>query len=316
MTSALDAVVIETPLANLILAGVGKAGTTSLFWYLSQHQAVCPSLVKETRFFLPLSEAEQSSEGLGNLSDYAAYFRRCGNARYRMEATPHYFHGGKTLVEGIRNALPDVRIVLTLRDPVERLWSIFQFAKSMLILPREISIEDFVSEAEHVYYNGVAQTPENRPYWTSITGSMYASFLPAWLDGLPLENLRVVLFDDLNANPVSVTVELCRWLGLSPDVAGFDFSTQNRTVPVRWRSLQRVAIGLNSERLLRNRRVIKRPLRWMYHHVNATRTENMPLDCQSRLEELFRQSNLWVGEALTMMGYSSLPAWQTDRSEV
>ncbi len=36
-------------LPNLITPGVGKAGTTSLFWYLSQHPEICPSGVKEPR---------------------------------------------------------------------------------------------------------------------------------------------------------------------------------------------------------------------------------------------------------------------------
>ncbi len=39
---------------NLVIVGVVKSGTTSLFNYLSQHPDICPSDVKETRYFDPL----------------------------------------------------------------------------------------------------------------------------------------------------------------------------------------------------------------------------------------------------------------------
>ena len=103
--------------ANLILAGVGKAGTTSLYWYLSQHPDICASPVKETRYFLPLSEVEQGNEQLAPIDTYEAYFRGCGGERYRMEATPHYFHGGARLAQGVSSVCPDARVVLTLEGP-------------------------------------------------------------------------------------------------------------------------------------------------------------------------------------------------------
>ncbi len=39
----------KTILPNLIIAGVGKAATTSLFAYLSAHPDICPARVKEGR---------------------------------------------------------------------------------------------------------------------------------------------------------------------------------------------------------------------------------------------------------------------------
>ena len=38
---------------DAIIAGVNKAGTTSLFVSLSTHPDVAPSSIKETRYFLP-----------------------------------------------------------------------------------------------------------------------------------------------------------------------------------------------------------------------------------------------------------------------
>ena len=99
-----------------------------------------------------------------------------------MEATPHYFHGGVRLAQGVLSVCPDARVVITLRDPIERLWSIYRFAQSMLKLDKLLSFDAFVEEAERVFNEGSAQTDANRPFWSSIQGAMYERFLPAWRD--------------------------------------------------------------------------------------------------------------------------------------
>ena len=45
-------------LPNLVIVGVGKAGTTSLFHYLRQHPDICGSDIKELRFLNPLRRGE------------------------------------------------------------------------------------------------------------------------------------------------------------------------------------------------------------------------------------------------------------------
>ena len=85
----------EGRLPNLIIVGLGKAGTTSLFWYLSQHSDVCASTVKEPGYFLPAAEGLE----LPPIGQYASYFKECGRERYRMEASPQYFHGARPVME-------------------------------------------------------------------------------------------------------------------------------------------------------------------------------------------------------------------------
>src|SRR5688572_22585305 len=90
-------------LPNLVIAGVPKAGTTSLFSYLTQHPEVCGSDVKEPRYFNPLRLGSE----LGPIEDYAAHFGHCAGQRYAMEASPGYSYGGGPLARGLREALPD-----------------------------------------------------------------------------------------------------------------------------------------------------------------------------------------------------------------
>ncbi|MBA2561058.1 MAG: hypothetical protein H0V07_14455, partial [Propionibacteriales bacterium] len=84
---------------------MSKAGTTSLFDYLGQHPEVCPSDVKELRYFSPLRYGEETAP----ITTYSAHFDSCTQQKYAMEATPGYFYGGAALARGMRVACPSVR---------------------------------------------------------------------------------------------------------------------------------------------------------------------------------------------------------------
>jgi Sulfotransferase domain len=295
-------------LPNLITPGVGKAGTTSLFWYLSQHPDVCPSDVKEPRYFAPLVFGEP----LGPVEDYARHFSHCGGERYVMEASPQYFHGGKRMIDAIRGVLGQPRVLVVLRDPVARFWSSYRFAKAQLRLPATATFESYLAASEKIWDERPPRTRENRPFWT-LAGGLYVEYLGEWLDAFG-EDLRVVFFEFLAEQPRQQVAETCRWLGIDDAVVdGFDYAVENKTVMFRSRLLQRVALRLNSERMLRQQRWLKRPLRRFYYSVNRSRQEEMmPTAVRERLVEKYRPANLALAQELRRRGYARLPAWMEE----
>src|SRR4051812_35809281 len=68
---------------NLLIAGVSRAGTTSMFHYLGQHSEICTSDVKELRYFTPL----RYGEPLAPVDTYTGHFQGCLGRRYALEAT-------------------------------------------------------------------------------------------------------------------------------------------------------------------------------------------------------------------------------------
>src|SRR5205823_10764874 len=73
---------------------------------------------------LPISPLAEPTGEPGPIASYEAYFSRCCDAQpYAVEATPSYCYGGPRLVGGIRDTLEHPRIIIILRDPVDRLWS-------------------------------------------------------------------------------------------------------------------------------------------------------------------------------------------------
>ena len=105
------------PLVNFIVVGVQKAGTTALYDYLADDPGVALSRVKEVHFF----DDESIDWAAPDYSAYHAQFD-AGGPQIRGEATPIYLYWPGSL-ERIRAYNPAVRLIVMLRDPVERAWS-------------------------------------------------------------------------------------------------------------------------------------------------------------------------------------------------
>src|SRR5829696_5200556 len=131
-------------LPNLVVIGVSKAGTTSLFEYLGRHPDVGLSDVKELRYFTPL----RYGEPLPPLPDYAQHFQHCLRERYAAEATPGYFYGGRPVARAMRETCGPLRVVLSLREPGARCWSWFRFMKSRMRIPKNLSFDEYLDRCE------------------------------------------------------------------------------------------------------------------------------------------------------------------------
>lgn len=114
-------------LPNLLVAGVPKAGTGSLFSYLGQHPDICSSTVKEIGYFTPL---RREGGALPSVESYKVHFSHWAGQRYAMEATPNYCYGGERLRAGIKDTHGRPRIVISLRDPIDRLWSAYAMQRT------------------------------------------------------------------------------------------------------------------------------------------------------------------------------------------
>jgi hypothetical protein len=300
----------EGQLPNLIVAGVSRAGTTSLFRYLGQHPEVCPSDIKELRYFTPLRYGEQP----GPVDEYAGHFRRCPDTKYRLEATPGYFYGGRALARGILEVCPaDVRVVVSLRSPVDRCWSWFSFVKSRLRIPQDMSFDEYVERCHTLHLAGVDDRVENQPYW-GLGGGCYARWLDSWVEEYG-DNLRIVMFDDLSQDAAAVTRDLYKWLEVDEhEVDQMEFDAENRARPYRRRALHRVAVSVNRrtesyfQRHPRTKRLVRRGYYLMNH---GTADSSMSPDRRASLEEFYRPHNQALEAQLAPLGLALPASWQS-----
>lgn len=297
------------PLPNLIIAGPGKAGTTSLFAYLSRHLDVCAASEKQARYFSP--PAYRDHGGQSRVADLDR-FHHCGEERYRLEATPSYFYGGTAVIEAIQAAVDDARVIVTLREPVARLWSSYRFWASRLELPEGITFDTFVSECERLRATRADRLRENAAFF-GLSGGFYADWLGDWLKSFG-SALRVVFFDELVRSPASVMRDLCEWLELDPArLAPGEMRNEYPTVPYRSRVLQRLAIVTRrrASGILDSVPRIEGALRAAYTVVNRGQgRKEMPASTAAVLSARYAPSTQRVAMLLTEHGYGDrLPAW-------
>ncbi|MBG0822667.1 sulfotransferase [Planomonospora sp. ID91781] len=116
------------PLPDFLVIGAPKAGTTALHAALSRHPSLHMSPVKEPKFFLtdgPPSgrggpgDAQTHREHVWRREDYEALFAAAPPGALRGESTPFYLYD-RAAQRRIRAAIPHARLIVVLRDPVER----------------------------------------------------------------------------------------------------------------------------------------------------------------------------------------------------
>ena len=188
-------------LPNLIIVGVPKAGTTSLFQGLASHGEVCGSDVKEPQYFRPLLEGAEP----GPVDDYRRHFRHCSGDRYRLEASPEYFYGGERVVRAMRGLLPGLKVIVVLREPTSRLVSFYRFKKAHFALPSELDIESYIAACDRVP-EAERLVRRNSPFM-GIEGGFYDCYVDPWLRAFG-DDLKILFFDDLVANPRHVFEQL------------------------------------------------------------------------------------------------------------
>jgi len=206
-------------LPEFVILGAQKAGTTTLYTQLSKHPAVMPALRKEVHYF----DAPPRS-----IEWYRAFFprRRAVDARERAvggavtgEATPFYlFHPGAPA--RLRAAVPHARLVVVLRDPVERAVSGYHHAVRMSHETRPIDLALDPENAEVLpdglpWYDDPACPARLRGH---LARGRYAEQLERWFEALPREQVLVLETHEL-ARGVALGKTL-DFLGIPP--APFD----------------------------------------------------------------------------------------------
>src|SRR6202161_4980896 len=113
---------------DFLVIGAPKAGTTALHAVLTQHPGLYMSTVKEPKFFLSdgppptkggPGDALTYREHVWRRADYEALFDPAPAGTLRGEATPLYLYD-RAAMRRIRVTLPAAKLIVIVRDPVER----------------------------------------------------------------------------------------------------------------------------------------------------------------------------------------------------
>ena len=295
-------------IADLVIAGVPKAATGSLFAYLAQHPDICASDLKETGYFNHYNPQRHTGP-VPPIEDYARHFAHWSGERYALEATPTYSYGGRPVIQAIRSVLGKPKIIISLRDPADRLWSAYTFQRSVGNNLRIGSFEQYVEIVEQRHRDGVAPVPRDGLHGLRI--GFYADYLGAWFDEFG-DDLRIVFLENLRRDPRAEVAALYGWLGIDPEVASaLDVGPRKVTEHPRSTLLAAAArsVKRRSGRLLPP--TAQRRLQRAYLQLNGggRLTEQFDPALRRHVEDLYRESNRSTARMLAERGYGDLPEW-------
>jgi hypothetical protein len=214
-------------LPSFLIIGAQRAGTTALFSYLRRHPDISGpwgpdksvAWGKELHFF---------DEKFGNgidwyrsffpLEAYRACRRKLGRDVVACEGTPYYlFH--PAVPERVAATLPEARLVVLLRDPVERAYSHYQLMRRT---EREtLSFEDAIAaeeerlagERERLLIDPGFRARHHRDH-SYVARGLYADQLERWLAHFPREHLLVLRAEDFLAHPAEGYGQVLTFVGI------------------------------------------------------------------------------------------------------
>ncbi len=188
-------------LPSFVGIGAPKAGTTWLAKCLDAHPDVFVTPVKETMFFCAYDK--QQFQKMQNLSNYEVFFEGATGFAAVGEVTATYFQL-QFVPKIIAKALPEVKLFVTLRDPVEQIYSNYwhllrqNFHESD---GRNWSFEEAIDR-----YPGKLIDP-----------ARYGTHLENWLEHFDFSQIHIIFYDDICKQPQQVLQGLYGFLGVKVD---------------------------------------------------------------------------------------------------
>lgn len=196
---------------DFIGIGAPKCGTTWLFYALGQHPRICLSEPKEIGYFnredlmppyrqgtdqLPFINPHHTRD----LAWYAKHYAHCPPAAMKGEFSPTYLFDGEAPAR-IHRLFPEVKLLACLRNPIDKIHS---------------SYCSRTRYAKKDKYETFEQAIANDPRY--LRGGYYARNLKRYREWFDHRQIKVVLFDDIVADPEQAVRSIFEFLGVDPGV--------------------------------------------------------------------------------------------------
>jgi Sulfotransferase family len=220
-------------LPDFFIVGAPKAGTTSLYRYLGECPGVYVSPIKEPCYFAPEmrlgffeakyqarvnadvpalrsyldgSITERRDGGIvSEWGDYLKLFQNAGAARVAGEASVCYLWS-RTAAKGISSAIPNARIIMILRDPVERAFS--QYLHGLTTGLVQGSFGEQLKAGLRGGGQGIG------PAYPFLEYGLYRDQVSRYLSRFAPEDIRIYDYAEYNKQPERVLADIFRLLGV------------------------------------------------------------------------------------------------------
>jgi hypothetical protein len=276
---------------DFIGIGAAKCATTWVYRCLLEHPEVCGPYEKELNFFStrdhPLFKDSQDKRKIlynKGMKSYLEYFSHCCSNSVKGEFSVSYISdpGSAKL---IKDNFPDIKIIVILRDPVERAHSFYWFAKDFMLREKNKTFEDALKNNPEIY----------------IDWGMYYEQLKPYFDLFPKENIGIFFVDDLKKDSINFMREIYKFLGVDVEfIAPSNQKKENSSSKVRYKFIRKILdyfVGLlykfklNFVLSIFKKIGLRKAIHFFHYKINVSKTKKPKLKTKTekKLRNIFRK---------------------------
>ena len=207
---------------DALVIGAPKAGTSALHAALARHPQVYAAPVKEPKHYMCTEapppayigpgDAHSQQEWVWRADDYAALFDAAPAGSVRLESTPFYLYL-RSARRRIAEELPDAKLVVIVRDPVDRAYSNWMHLYVDGLEPEADVVEACRAEEERIAAGWA-------PFWHYRRMGRYGEQLADLFAHVERERVLVLRYRQLVDAPVETLDTVSRFLGIEEGRVG------------------------------------------------------------------------------------------------
>jgi len=220
---------------DAFIIGSQKSGTSSLFDILKQHNKIVCSEPKENVFF--------SQERFFNKGEkYLLPFFDTHTADDILLSADVQMLVNEKSIERLKSYNPKVKIIISLRDPVHRAYSAFNFAKQKGIEKSDSNFMDvFRSENNDSNYKRNEKSPFDYFY-----DGLYYKHISLWMNHFPKENIFICTMSELKNSPKMLFDKLFSFFELETQEVNL-LKRTNQTGDYKYKWIHRLLLNPDSK---------------------------------------------------------------------
>jgi hypothetical protein len=207
------------PKPTFIIPGASRSGTSTLWSILRKHPHVCTSEEKEVRFF------DRDKAYKKGRKFYEKKFDGCSKNKEIFESSPPYWYKGITFDENdgykhnesddaplrIKKTYPNIKLVFTFRNPVDRMFS--QFWKNVR---QGRESRRSVTKAVKEEVEGERNPQTHETCW--VYKNSYATHFSRWKNLFDDEQIKVLIFEEWTKNMSASLKKVYGFIGVDKEV--------------------------------------------------------------------------------------------------
>lgn len=179
---------------NLIIPGFPKSGTSSLFDYINKHPQVFGKKKEPHTYSIQQHYIRRFDPEYEN--SFANLYAGVSNEKYILEASTSYMIT-KPVAERIARDTPNCKLIIVARDPIERIFSHFNWLRSLKLVDKSFKKE--IKEWNQKPFNIDVHFYGN--YKNYVESSKYGQQLKNYLKYFSKEQICFFSLEELKAEP-------------------------------------------------------------------------------------------------------------------